>query len=461
MSISWIEKQIKKEKLIITQNDEYTFEDFFDLIIQYYSFAKKNINSKEKICFISNQVIHYAIFSNIIPMLGGVFVPLNPKSPKNEIESKMNLIGSKKIIYDESIEIPNINNIYKLKAKKSIPKKFDFIWPNEDEPFCILFTSGSSGTPKAVSISRKNIESSCKISQENLNVSDKDVWLLCMPPYHAGGLSIIFRSITLSKKFYALDTFDANVVIDLIIKSKVSIISLVPTMLIKILDIMETNKINAPEDFNFVLCGGAKVNEELIIRAKKRNLKVLPTYGMTEATSQIATANPNDLNRPNGSVGKVLNNINIKFTDKKELQINGPNLAKYTNKKNNDWLKTGDLGYINKEGYLFIEGRIDELIVSGGENINPREIEIEVNKIPEIKESYVFGSIDKYWGQKVNLYVNFKNKNNILSLSEIKKSLSHMDDFKLPKVLHVSNTEIPKLNNGKIDRKKIEKLINE
>ncbi len=461
MSISWIEKKITKEKFIITENGKYTFEEFFDLIIQYYSFAKKNINSKERVCFISNHVIQYAIFSNIIPMLGGIFVPLNPKSPKEEIESKMNLIGSKKIIYDESIEIPNIKNIYKLKAKKSISKNVNFIWPNEDESFCILFTSGSSGTAKAVSISRKNIESSCKASQENLNVSDKDVWLLCMPPYHAGGLSIIFRSIILSKKFYALDTFDPNIVIDLIIQSKVSIISLVPTMLVKILDIMEKNRIKAPENFNFVLCGGAKVNEELIIKAKKFNIKVLPTYGMTEATSQIATANPDDLNRPSSSVGKVLNNISIKFTDKKELQINGPNLAKYINKKNNEWLKTGDFGYINKDGYLFIEGRIDELIVSGGENINPSELEFEVNKIPEIKECYVFGTIDKYWGQKVNLYVNFKDKNNILSLTEIKKSLSHMDNFKLPKVLHISSTEIPKLNNGKIDRKRIEELINE
>ena len=118
MSISWIEKKITKEKFIITENGKYTFEEFFDLIIQYYSFAKKNINSKERVCFISNHVIQYAIFSNIIPMLGGIFVPLNPKSPKEEIESKMNLIGSKKIIYDESIEIPNIKNIYKLKAKK-------------------------------------------------------------------------------------------------------------------------------------------------------------------------------------------------------------------------------------------------------------------------------------------------------------------------------------------------------
>ena len=274
MSISWIEKQVNKEKFIITQNKEYTFEDFFDLIVQNYTFTKENIISREKICFISNHVIQYAVFANLITMLGGVFVPLNPKSPKNEIEFKMNLIGSKKIIYDESIDFPDIKNITKLKTKKNNHKNFNFTWPNKEEMFCILFTSGSSGTPKAVSISRKNIESSCKISQDNLNVNDKDVWLLCMPPYHAGGLSIIYRSLILSKKFYALDTFDVYIVIDLILKSKVSIISLVPTMLIKILDIMGKKKISAPDEFNFVLCGGAKVSEELISKAQRFNIKV-------------------------------------------------------------------------------------------------------------------------------------------------------------------------------------------
>ena len=82
---------------------------------------------------------------------------------------------------------------------------------------------------------------------------------------------------------------------------------------------MEKNNQNAPDDFNFILCGGAKVPEELISRAKKVNIKVLPSYGMTEASSQIATANPNDINRPKNSVGKILDEIEIKFSKSKDI----------------------------------------------------------------------------------------------------------------------------------------------
>ncbi len=463
MQNSWLKNLNNNNKFLITKRKKYSYVEFYNLILKYYDFAKQNINEKERICFISNNVIQYAIFANLIPMMGGIFVPLNPKSPKYEIQSKMKLISSKKIICDESISLGNINNVIQLiPYKKNNSTENNKIKLNDyNDTFSILFTSGSSGKPKPVSISRKNIESSCKFSQENLRVSDKDIWLLCMPPYHAGGLSIIYRSILLSKLFYILDNFDANEVIELIEKSKVSIISLVPTMLLRILDLMEKNNQNAPDDFNFILCGGAKVPEELISRAKKVNIKVLPTYGMTEASSQIATANPNDINRPKNSVGKILDGIEIKFSKSKEIQIKGPNIAKYLNNKNNDWLKTGDYGYKNKDGYLFVEGRIDEIIISGGENINPREIESEINNIPEIKESYVFGTKDDYWGQKVNLFVNFKDKNKILNLDQIKKFLLHIDTFKLPKVLHTTTNEIPKLSNGKIDRKKIEELINE
>ena len=452
MPYSWIEKNNNEDEFIFSKEKIYSHRDFYKLSMEYLEFANENISKNEKICFISNDILKYAIFSNIIPMARGIFVPMNPKSSAYEIQNKMKIISSNKIFYDKTIDLENIPNLKKIKIFSNKNSKNNSFWPNEDDPFCILFTSGSSGQPKPVTISRKNIESSCIASQKNLEVGIDDIWLLCMPPYHAGGLSIIFRSLILSNKFYIMNSFNPREIFDLINESKVSIISLVPTMLISILEIFEKEEMKAPSSFNFILCGGAKVSEELIIRAKMSNIKILPTYGMTETTSQIATAAPKDNNRPSGSVGKLLDKMQIKFSEKNEILVKGPNVAKYYESESIEWLETGDFGYIDASKYLFVEGRIDDLIISGGENVNPLEIENEVNKIEEINECCVFGILDEYWGNKVCMEV-YLSKN--ISSDEIKKRLKDLDNFKIPKEIFFSNQNLPKLNNGKIDRKKI------
>ena len=107
---SWIEKNISKNLFISGKNYQYNFEEYFDLLLKYYNFAKKNIKKNEKVVFISNSVLEYSIFSILIPMVGGIFVPMNPKSPVNEIKKKMEIIQCKKIIYDKSIKLEEIEN---------------------------------------------------------------------------------------------------------------------------------------------------------------------------------------------------------------------------------------------------------------------------------------------------------------------------------------------------------------
>ena len=96
MTTSWIEKNLSNNPFIYIENGEYSFKDFFELLIEYYNFSSEIINKNEKITFISKSVLQYSIFSNLIPMLGGIFVPMNPKSPIDEITKKMNIIGSEK-----------------------------------------------------------------------------------------------------------------------------------------------------------------------------------------------------------------------------------------------------------------------------------------------------------------------------------------------------------------------------
>ena len=459
MTTSWIEKNLSNNPFIYIENGEYSFKDFFELLIEYYNFSSEIIDKNEKITFISKSVLQYSIFSNLIPMLGGIFVPMNPKSPIDEITKKMNIIGSKKIIYDESIELEKVDNISLFRSEKSQESNYRFTWPSYEETFCILFTSGSSGLPKAVSISRKNIESSCNISQKNLNVEKSDKWLLCMPPYHAGGLSIIYRSLILGNKFHIEDDFNSEKVIDLIMSEKINIVSMVPTMLSKIVYQMKDRNLIAPKSFKFVLSGGAKTPEELILSSNNIGLKTLPTYGMTETSSQIATASPNDEFRPLNSVGKPLLRDSVKIAKNSEIQVSGEMVANYYDEKvSKKWLQTGDYGYIDKDNYLFVKGRIDELIISGGENINPLEVEEFISKNKKIKECIVLGKTDEYWGEKVVAAIY---SDDDITLEEINSYLGGLDKFKYPKDIVQLKKPLPKLHNGKFDRKKIKKLIDE
>jgi O-succinylbenzoic acid--CoA ligase len=462
MNFSWIEQNLGKGSFISTDIEELTYDDFFDLIRSYGNYCYKKINKNEKICFISKNILDYAIFSNLLPMLGGIFVPLNPNSTKEEILNKMNIINSKKIFYDEScdINVKHFKNVELLKIKKGDLKANSiFSWPNQKETVCILFTSGTSGKPKAVELNLENIETSSHISQKNLNIRNSDKWLLCMPPFHTGGLSIIFRSLIFSKKLYIENLFDPEKVINLIMNTKVTIISLVPTMLFKIITIMEIKKIIAPKSFRFILCGGANVSENLIKRAKEIGILVIPTYGMTETTSQIATASPLDKNRPDYSVGKVLNNIKIKIDSNEEIFIQSKTVAKYyNNETSSKWLATGDTGYLDDNKYLFITGRVDDLIISGGENINPIEIENIVSNLEYVEECVAIGKKDEYWGEILTLVLFAKKK---VTLDEINKHLIMFDNHKIPKKIFFYDTPLPKLDNGKFNKKLIRNIINE
>ena len=180
---------------------------------------------------------------------------------------------------------------------------------------------------------------------------------------------------------------------------------------------------------------------------------------MTETSSQISTASPSDTNRPNSSVGKVLNKIKIKIDSNKEIFIRSKIVAKYYNNKiSSNWLYTGDTGYLDNENYLYITGRVDDLIISGGENINPLEIEKIISNLEYVKECVAIGKKDEYWGEILTLVLFSKKK---VTLGEINKHLIMLDSHKLPKKIVFYDTPLPKLDNGKFNKKLIRDIINE
>jgi O-succinylbenzoic acid--CoA ligase len=321
---------------------------------------------------------------------------------------------------------------------------------SNEAALAILFTSGSSGRPKGVELSRRAFLASAAASAENLGWQPSDRWLLCMPVGHVGGLSVIVRcliarvAVVLSPWTSALAPLLRDIA-----ELDVTLLSLVPTMLARIFQ--EEPAYRFPEAVRAVLVGGDAANGALLDEASARGVPVLTTYGMTEACSQVATLAPGE--RVSG-VGKPFSSTGVRIVDG-EIQVRGPTLfTRYLPADvpspllEGGWYPTGDLGVLDAAGYLHVTGRRSDLIITGGENVDPREVEIVLAKCDGIRGACVFGIPDARWGQIVAAAVIGDIGPEQLSL-HVKK---HLALHKRPR--RVAFVESLRLNaTGKLDRR--------
>mgnify|MGYP006287179141 CR=1 FL=1 len=286
----------------------------------------------------------------------------------------------------------------------------------EDDVLTVMYTSGTTGEPKPVPLTWQNHVSSALGSVFNLGTDDADDWLCCLPLYHVGGLSILVRSVIYGTSFTVTRGFDVDEVGYLIQKKGITLASFVPTMLERI---MEHRPRISPGALRAVLLGGAPAREALVERALLAGFPVLQTYGMTEACSQLTTMPPGHELEKLGSSGTPLFQAKIAIRDENgealddgevgDIWAAGPMVMRgylrrpeATDQVMDDgWLKTGDCGRLDADGYLWVEARRDDLIISGGENVYPREVEQVLAAHPQVDDVTVVGLEDEEWGQVV------------------------------------------------------------
>lgn len=272
----------------------------------------------------------------------------------------------------------------------------------------VVPTSGTSGAPKAALLSRRAFVASARASARNLGWEADDRWLLALPLAHVGGLSILVRTL-IARRCAVLappGSFDAAGTIRAIEEHRVTLASLVPPMLEAMLEV-ETAW-SPPEHLRALLLGGAPASPDLLSRAADRGVPVLTTYGLTEACSQITTQRYGTQNRGELGSGAPLDGVELRIIDG-EIQIRGPMLfSGYTAKGRvwagvdaEGWLATGDEGELDAAGQLHVRGRLDRLIVTGGESVDPLEIERALGSLTSIREAVVFGVQDAKWGMVV------------------------------------------------------------
>ncbi|CAH0227396.1 2-succinylbenzoate--CoA ligase [Peribacillus sp. Bi96] len=283
-----------------------------------------------------------------------------------------------------------------------------------DDTATIMYTSGTTGNPKGVIQTFGNHWWSAVGSVLNLGLHEDDSWYCAVPIFHISGLSILMKNVIYGMKVVLAERFDEREANQSIQENGVTIISVVTAMLNRLLrDLKETSY---PDAFRCMLLGGGPAPVHLLEVCKEKGIPVYQTYGMTETSSQIVTLAPEYSMTKIGSAGKPLfpSQLRIELDGNicepgaaGEIVVSGPNVTKgYFNRMDatqqaiaDGWLYTGDLGFLDEEGFLYVLDRRSDLIISGGENVYPAEIESVLSKHPDVFEAGVTGTEDEKWGQ--------------------------------------------------------------
>jgi O-succinylbenzoic acid--CoA ligase len=336
----------------------------------------------------------------------------------------------------------------------------------------ILWTSGTASRPRGVAVSYAALHASARGAEERLGLGAGDVWLASLSPAHVGGLALITRSLLLGGTLVAAGASDVGRAVGLIFGSglparsavRVTHASLVPTQLLRLLDASRDEP--PPPWFRCALVGGSEIARGLLARAHDAGWPVALTYGLTEATSQVATAPPQLTRRKPGTVGSVLAGVEVSIAINGEILVRGATLASgYVGPgvpslvDADGWHHTGDLGRLDEDGHLWVTGRRADRIVSGGVTIDAAEVEEALRSHADVADACVVGVSDAEWGERVAAWV--EPAGDRLDLDDVASHVrNRLSAAKVPRGYHVGGP-LPRNANGKVDRVAVRTALTE
>jgi O-succinylbenzoic acid--CoA ligase len=320
----------------------------------------------------------YVVLLHALMKLGAIAYPLNPGLAPAELEAELARATPALVLGAD-------DHLTMTEADLPLLGEHDL-----DAINCRILTSGTSGRPRAVGLTYGNHLWSAVGSAFNLGVDPGDRWLCCLPLHHVAGLEIVLRSVIYGTGAIVHDGFDPARVEDSLERQGVTLISLVTTQLSRLLE--AGIDLSGPRA---ILVGGGPVPLEVLEEAVARGASVVQTYGLTEAASQVTTLAPQDARRKLGSAGRPLLTTHLRIHEG-EILVQGPVVAPGC-ADDDGWLHTGDLGRIDEEGFLYVEDRLGDLIVSGGENVLPTEVEEVLLRHPDVADAAAVGRADPEW----------------------------------------------------------------
>ena len=477
--------QATPDKVALVMGDRWlTFENLYQqAIIRADSMRSANIpiHSGARVALMADSFLRTLFTLHALIQIGAVIVPINTRLTAHEIEFQVQQAQCDFLLYNElefsdtarSFDLPGIKVLSFAEAVHSdhmVSQPLRSV--NLDDPLAIIHTSGTSGRPKGAVLTAGNFFYSAMASAYHLGHAPDDRWLCVLPLYHVGGLSILIRGILHGVTVDLLPRFDMDAVNHALDTLPITHVSLVPTMLHRLFESRST----WPESLKMILLGGAAASPELLAHAREAGVPVATTYGLTEACSQVATLLPEDVLRKPDSVGKPLMFTTVRVVDVEgaptvpgeygEIVVSGPTVMQgyYDNPEETSRtlrdgeLHTGDIGYLDEDGDLFVVQRRSDLIVSGGENVYPAEVEQVLRQHPAVLEACVVGADDAEWGQQVAAVVVLKPEIQIDAAALIVFCRERLAGYKLPRrVLFVD--ALPQTASGKIQRAAVKDLF--
>lgn len=368
---------------------------------------------------------------------GVPFAPMNYRLPDDQLRSILERLSPALVVVGDGVaervgpvdgvEMVGRDELLATLADDATPVSDDLPFVDPEDTAVLLFTSGTTGEPKAAVLRHRHLTSYILGSVEYLGAGEDEAQLVSVPPYHIAGMATILSSTFAGRRIVYLPGFDPEDWVTTLAEEQVTQAMVVPTMLGRILDVAEATGADLGS-LRHLSYGGGRMPLELVRRTMETLPKVslVNAYGLTETSSTIAVLGPDDhrdafesddptVQARLGSVGMPLPTVEVEIRDadgtlvpageRGEIFVRGEQISgEYLGRSLLDgegWFATNDAGYLDEAGYLFLDGRLDDVIVRGAENLSPGEIEDALRAHDSVVDAAVFGVPDDEWGEAV------------------------------------------------------------
>lgn len=482
---NWLVKRVDlspERVALITEEATWTFSELHKFSVSAANkLSALGVKQGDHVAVLIGNCKEFLFLLHGLEYIGAVAVLLNTKLTSHEISWQLENSESKLVLFDDVFreKLENAPKTVKQlslamfingeEGKAEIRSEY-----NLNEVHTIIYTSGTTGNPKGVMLSYGNHWWNAVSSSLNLGLHADDCWLCATPLFHVSGLSILMKSVFYGMPVFLVEKFDPAKVNAAIENDHVTHVSVVSQMLIRL--VADLGERVYPKSFRCVLLGGGPAPKPLLEVCKEKGIPVYQSYGMTETASQIATLSTEYMLSKLGSAGKPLFPAQLRIekdgqeqsaNEAGEIVVKGPVVTKgyWQNEEATEksivkgWLYTGDIGYLDEDGFLYVLDRRNDLIISGGENIYPAEIEAVILSHQGIEEAGVVGKSDEKWGQVPVAFIKTWDGETVTKEEILNLCKERLAKYKVPVDVIFVEDGLPRNASNKLLRKELRKLL--